>query len=266
MDNLVFIKWGGSLITEKDKPFTVRPNVIGDLSEELAQLIRSNPNTKFVLGHGSGSFGHSVAKHHHTIEGVHSSAGWHGFTEVWHAARTLNNIIMNSLQKTGISCMAFQPSSSFLTKKRQIQENFNLPIERALESKILPVVYGDVVFDEILGGSILSTEDIFNYLAKILFPTKILLAGLEESIWLDFPEKNNGIRKITNADFDLIKNNIGQSASVDVTGGMIEKVQVMLDLITEIPNLKIAIFSGKIKGNITRAFNNQEIGTWIERE
>ena len=266
MDDLVFIKWGGSLITEKDKPLTQRAEVIKDLSLELADLIRDNPTTKFVLGHGSGSFGHSVAKQYHTFEGVHSSAGWQGFTEVWYTARTLNNIIMNSLQKSGIACMTFQPSSSFFTKNRQIQDYFDRPIIRALESKILPVVYGDVVFDEILGGSILSTEDIFNFLAKKLLPSKILLAGLEESIWSDFPEKNNRISKITNANFDLIKKNIGKSTSVDVTGGMIEKVRIMLDLINVIPNLKIAIFSGNTEGNITRAFKNQEIGTWLERE
>ena len=266
MDDLVFIKWGGSLITEKDKPLTQRPDVIMNLSLELADLIWDNPTTKFVLGHGSGSFGHSVAKRYHTFEGIHSSAGWQGFTEVWYAARTLNNIIMTSLQKSGVHCMTFQPSSSILTKNRQIQDYFYLPIIRALESKILPVVYGDVVFDETLGGSILSTEDIFNFLAKKLLPSRILLAGLEESIWLDFPEKNNRIRKITNANFDLIKNNIGKSTSVDVTGGMIEKVRIMLDLINGNPKLKIAIFSGKIKGNITRALINQEIGTWIERE
>jgi isopentenyl phosphate kinase len=162
--------------------------------------------------------------------------------------------------------MAFQPSSSFSTKNRQIQYHFDQPIIRALEANILPVVYGDVVFDETLGGSILSTEDIFYYLAKNLIPAKIILAGLEDSIWLDFPENINAVTKITVSNFDLIKSKIGQSASIDVTGGMIEKVRIMLNLTSQIPKLKIAIISGKVKGNITRAYNNEKIGTWIEPE
>ena len=40
MGDLVFIKWGGSLITDKDRPLTIREGVIKNLSEELAALIQ----------------------------------------------------------------------------------------------------------------------------------------------------------------------------------------------------------------------------------
>ncbi len=41
-------------------------------------------------------------------------------------------------------------------------ESWNLaPITKALRSGLIPVVYGDVVFDQDLGGTILSTEELF---------------------------------------------------------------------------------------------------------
>lgn len=55
----------------------------------------------------------------------------------------------------------------------------------ALANGILPVVYGDVVFDEVRGGTILSTEDLFQHLAHQLHPERVLLAGLEAGVWAD---------------------------------------------------------------------------------
>ena len=117
MNDLVFIKWGGSLITNKNQPMTPRKKIIQELSNELANIIRYHEDTKFILGHGSGSFGHSVAKSYDTRSGVSSPEQWHGFSNVWHAAHELNNMVMNSLFEAGISSLAFPPSSTFLTKK-----------------------------------------------------------------------------------------------------------------------------------------------------
>ena len=266
MNDLVFIKWGGSLITNKNQPMTARKETIQELSLELANIILNHKDTNFILGHGSGSFGHSVAKIHGTRNGIYSPAQWRGFSDVWHAARELNNIIMESLFEAGISSMAFPPSATFSTNNREISKYNFLPLLSALKERILPVIYGDVVFDDEIGGSILSTEDVFFYLAKKLYPSRILLAGLEEAIWLDFPENTNPIKKISLENFDSIQDKIGLSASPDVTGGMIEKVKIMLNLTTEISGLKITIFSGNESGNISRILNNQQIGTCIERE
>ena len=62
------------------------------------------------------------------------------------------------------------------------------PIQSTLENGLLPVIYGDVVFDTDIGGTILSTEDLFFYLAGILKPSRILLAGQDPGVWKDFPE------------------------------------------------------------------------------
>lgn len=40
----------------------------------------------------------------------------------------------------------------------------------ALKAKIVPVIHGDVAFDEELGGTVASTEDIFAYLAREMAP------------------------------------------------------------------------------------------------
>jgi len=125
------------------------------------------------------------------------------------------------------------------------------------------VVFGDTVFDEIRGGTILSTEDLFMSLATALSPERILLAGLEAAVWADFPERTKIVEKITPKSFNEIKHGVGKSAAADVTGGMESKVKQMLDLVEANPEITVQIFSGVEPGNIVRALTGETLGTLI---
>ena len=62
MSELVFLKLGGSLITNKARRDTAQHAIINRLSVEIASARSYNPNLQILLGHGSGSFGHMAAK------------------------------------------------------------------------------------------------------------------------------------------------------------------------------------------------------------
>jgi isopentenyl phosphate kinase len=133
----------------------------------------------------------------------------------------------------------------------------------ALASGIVPVIFGDTVFDEVRGGTILSTEDLFMYLAGALQPNRILLAGLEAAVWEDFPARTKKVEKITPVSFNEIKAGVGKSAAADVTGGMESKVQQMLELVEAHPDLTVQIFSSDQPGNLVRALSGETLGTLI---
>lgn len=266
MNELIMVKWGGSLITEKDKPFTPRMEIIQSLAKQIKKLQEIKPDLKIILGHGSGSFGHAVASKYKTRNGVKTEEDWIGFSQVWHAARSLNFIVTQALHDQGLPAVTFSPSSFISSLNGKGFEFFQFPFERALSSNILPVIHGDVIFDHLLGGTILSTEDIFLFLSDYFQPQKILLAGIEDYIWADFPEKKFPIKSITPRNFEDIKTKIGESSSVDVTGGMIEKVKLMIDLVKQYPDTKISIFSGLSSDCLIREVLGEPSGTLIEME
>jgi len=136
-------------------------------------------------------------------------------------------------------------------------------LRMSLAAGIVPVIHGDVVYDEIRGGTILSTEDLFGHLAKALNPERILLAGLESAVWEDFPARTKKIEKITPKNFEEVSAGVGKAAGADVTGGMESKVRQMLNLVQEIPGLTVQIFSGDEPGNIARALTGEISGTLI---
>jgi isopentenyl phosphate kinase len=280
MKELIFLKLGGSLITDKTQPYTPRLDVIEDVALQISTAIKNHPDMRLVLGHGSGSFGHVAASEYRTREGFVPRASplihrerdtteenyWKGFAEVWYQASGLNRFVMKALNKVNVPSVALPPSANVIASDGQVTIWETTAIRMALAAGLVPVIYGDVTFDEVRGGTILSTEDLFGFLARALNPERILLAGLESAVWEDFPARTRKIETITPQSFQDIKAGVGKADGADVTGGMESKVTQMLELVQQNPELKIQIFSGTEPGSILRAITGETLGTWISAE
>jgi isopentenyl phosphate kinase len=260
-NSLIFLKLGGSLITDKQTPRTHRQAIIDRLVEEIGIARQNNPDLRILLGHGSGSFGHSSGIKYGTRDGVQTKEEWIGFAEVWHDAACLNQIVTETLIRAGIPVIVFPPSSAITTSNRSIISWDITPIENAINRNLVPVVFGDVVFDQSIGGTILSTEDLFVYLAAELTPARILLAGRDPGVWEDYPECTSVLPRITPSDLPGLEGKLGDSSAPDVTGGMASKVKQMLQLVEKNPGLKILIFSGEEPGVTSEVISGESHGT-----
>lgn len=260
---LVFLKLGGSLITDKDRPHTARRRLIRRLAEEIRLALSEKPEIRLLLGHGSGSFGHVPAARHGTRNGVKTREEWLGFVEVWREARALNQIVIEECQCAGLPVIAFPPSATHISDNRQ-GSNAGIPmIESALLAGLIPLVNGDVVFDRKTGGSILSTEEVFYFLTTALSPDRVLLAGYEKGVYRDFGRRTDVIGAITPESYKMESTVAGESASVDVTGGMQKKVNLMVQLASLHPGLCVQIFSGRKPGVLQKVILGERIGTRI---
>ncbi|MBI5933338.1 MAG: isopentenyl phosphate kinase family protein [Chloroflexi bacterium] len=281
MTELTLLKLGGSLITDKDTPYTPRLDKLKELADEIASFWTSG--RPLILGHGSGSFGHAAAKEYGTRDGIPTPAPlgasrhfpqmrsiwgkteggryWKGFAEVWFQASQLNRFVMEALRAAGLPAIALAPVSAVTAHEIRVARWDLTPLRSALAAGLLPVIYGDVIFDEKRGGTILSTEDLFAHLTRELRPGRILLAGLEEGVWEDFPARTRLVSEIGFPSYEAMRAGIGASSSVDVTGGMAAKVGQMFELIQEVPGLTASIFSAEEAGNLSRALAGEAIGT-----
>jgi isopentenyl phosphate kinase len=277
MKELVFLKLGGSLITDKTQPYTPKLDVIEEVALQILKALQADPDLRLVVGHGSGSFGHVAASEYDTRDGfsprpsplIHRERDrteenyWKGFAEVWYQASALNRFVMKALHQMKIPALALPPSANVIASDGKVDIWETTSISMALAAGLVPVIYGDVTFDEVRGGTILSTEDLFGHLARALHPQRILLAGLEAAVWGDFPERTRKVDTITPGTFHEISEGVGKADGADVTGGMQSKVMQMLELVQQNPNIKIQIFSGTEPGNIKRALGGETLGTWI---
>jgi len=262
---IVLLKLGGSLITDKDKPFTARLDKLAELANEIKTALDLNPNLFLILGHGSGSFGHVAAKKHGTRNGVQTNEQWQGFVEVRYQAAELNRYVVKALYEAGLPALPFPPSSSMISDNRKVIHHNVLTIQKALDNHLLPVVQGDVAFDESLGGTILSTEDVFTFLIEQFNCSRILLAGIEAGVWEDFPARTKLTKQIQVSTYEKMRAGIKGSVSTDVTGGMKAKVEEMLALIQKNENLTVQIFSAEESGFLTHALQGENVGTLLTK-
>lgn len=262
-EQIVLLKLGGSLITDKNRPRTLRSKTLARLAQEIASAVDQQPSLRLVLGHGAGSFAHVSAKQHGTRQGVRTAQEWIGFFEVWWDAAVLNRLVVEALKEAGLPAIALPPSAAVIAKDGMVERWDLGPLEAALNAGLLPVIHGDVMFDSFRGGTILSTEDLFSHLALNLHPGRMLLAGMERGVWQDYPDKTRVIPKITPKNAEQLLPTITGSAATDVTGGMQDKVEQCLVLSQSLPGMQILIFSGDEPGTLLEVLFGSSHGTWI---
>ncbi len=261
--SLTFLKLGGSLITDKQQALTAQSATILRLAKEIRSSINEQPDLHLLIGHGSGSFGHGVAVQYQTQAGEKGPGYWQGFAAVWAAARELNQIVIQHLSSQNLPVIAFPPSAGIVASDKILETWDVLPIKLAIEHQLIPIVQGDVVFDIKIGGTIFSTEQVFQHLCKMLQPNRILIAGLEHGVYLDPKKPQEVIPRITPRNFCSIVPAISGAGTADVTGGMLSKVQLMLELIKNHPALEVQIFSGVTPGNVHKVLSGEKLGTLI---
>ncbi len=218
---------------------------------------------RLILGHGSGSFGHAPAKNYGTRQGVHSAVQWRGFAEVWHEAAQLNHLVMDALSAEGLPVIAFPPSAALLAEDGKVFSWDLEPLRAALAAGLMPVVYGDVVFDRLRGGTIFSTENLFEHLAPVFHPSRVLLAGIEPGVWADYPVCQRILPVITPEKLTELWPNLQGSQATDVTGGMASKVLQSIHMVQNLPGLEVLIFSGESEGALAQVLLGKSSGTRI---
>lgn len=260
LDELVFIKLGGSLITDKMTPKAARPDVIRRLAEEIALVKNQQPNLRLLIGHGSGSFGHYAASQYQVRAG--NLADWMGYAVTSAVVQELDALVVRALCEVGIPAVAVQPSASAICRKGELAYLQHEVIGLLLEHQAVPVVFGDVAVDREQGCTIISTEQIFAYLAPILRPGRIILAGHQPGVFSANPQVDSRAQLIAELDGTTIKrlgSALSGAGSIDVTGGMSSKVLVMQGLLAKLPELDIRIISGEKPGTLSQAVLHPEI-------
>lgn len=255
------IKLGGSLVTDKLVAKSFRRAVVQQIAAQLAMLFAHDDGRRVVLGHGSGSFGHVVAQQYRTAQGVSSADERLGMARVGAVAAELSGLILEELLAAGLPALRFPPSALLMTRDRRIDWLETRPLQSALEQGSLPLVHGDIALDSLVGGTIVSTEAVFAALVKPLGVSEIILLGEVAGV-LD--DRGMVIPRITPETFPALKPLLGGASGIDVTGGMLHKVQAMIELVARQPGLTITIADGRRKGILLDLLlHRREIGTRI---
>ncbi|MCY4147018.1 MAG: isopentenyl phosphate kinase [Chloroflexi bacterium] len=238
----ILIKLGGSLVTDKLVANSFRRDMVRQIAAQVATLFANADGRRLVLGHGSGSFGHVAARRYRTLQGVVSAKERLGMARVGAVAAELSGLILAELLAAELPALRFPPSALLTTRDRRIASLETRPLLSALQQGSLPLVHGDVALDSQVGGAIVSTEAVFAALVEPLDVSEIILLGEVAGV-LD--DDGMVIPRITPATFPALKPWLGGASGIDVTGGMLHKVQAMVELVARQPGLTVTIADGR---------------------
>jgi isopentenyl phosphate kinase len=264
---VILLKLGGSLITDKRRPDTVRSDVLERLAAEISEALgaaRTEGGTvRLVLGHGSGSYGHAAAARY----GVHQGLGspeqtadrLPGIPATQERAAALHRLVLDALTAESLVPFSIAPSSALVAASGRPVRFAAEPVALALRAGLLPVVYGDLVMDREQGCAICSTETVFLALSEALaehgFSTaRALWAGATPGV-LDAAGRT--IEKVAPEDADDASAAAREAAGTDVTGGMAHRLDAALALARRgVPSL---IFDATVPGNVAAALRGLSV-------
>ena len=243
MNKPIFVKLGGSVLTDKNAPESLATATLHNVAQTIAAHRSQQPTTALLVGHGGGSFGHYWAEKYRTADGITHAESWWGVARVADAMARLNRAVVGALLDAALPAVGIQPMAAALAAGGQIQRIGHEQIALLLHSGVLPVIYGDVLLDSEQGCTIASTESLFAALVPYLQPTRMILVG-EAAVFERDPRHNPNARAIGLIDrrnYADVLARLGGSHGVDVTGGMRAKVAAMWQLAATAPDLEIVI-------------------------
>lgn len=220
------LKLGGSVITRKEGWREADLKTIEQLAKVVVRAWKKSERD-WVLVHGAGSFGHPLVVKYCINDGVKNSAQKLGFAITHEACSELSVLMTSALNTEGAPAISIPPSMIITSKNKRIHSFNTKIIDDYLQSGYLPVLFGDMVPDLDLGGSVCSGDQIISYLGRKA--DRIILSTNVDGV-LD--EKGNVIPMITSENFTEVSKHFRESKTADVTGAMAGKIKELLELET----------------------------------
>ncbi|MBN2330368.1 MAG: hypothetical protein JXC85_01005 [Candidatus Aenigmarchaeota archaeon] len=233
MQDLILLKIGGSICTEKTKgEFRVKAKTVERIASEIEEA-RGQKGFRLIVVNGAGPFGHVNVTEYDIDDGLSTPRDFQGFVKTVCDCSYVNYMVSEALRKKGLLAFPY-PSSSVIMQARKRIVSFSIdPIKRLWDADdgIIPVMNGTMVPDSVLKGSVVGGDAVIEYLADLLKPKLVIFAVDVDGIHASDPNHDKRaslIGTITKENFHEFRNGISGSSNTDVTGGMLGKVERLL--------------------------------------
>ena len=227
MDQLTILKLGGSAITDKTRECTADIPAIQHIADQLIEY-----NLPFIIVHGGGSYAHPFVTESGLEKGLQNRSQLRSISETEFYLSQLTRIICASLLLRGKLPVPFHPMSFVTFDNGKVKRIMLDPIRKALQSRLAPLLHGDLVFDESQGIGVLSGDRIASLVGLRLGASRVLLGSDVDGVYSRNPKTFPGatlIAEVTPGNFRSVLR-ASRGPSGDATGGMGEKVRQALQL------------------------------------
>lgn len=227
MDRVSIVKLGGSAITDKARDCTPDIPTIQHTANQLADY-----DLPLVLIHGGGSYAHPIVTRSGIGGGLRNRSQLRSVSETEFYLGQLTRIICASLLLRNRLPVPLHPMSFATLDRGEVKKILLDPIRKALSAGLIPLLHGDLVFDESRGIGVLSGDRIASLIGSRLGASRVLFGCDVEGVYSANPKRVPNaslIPEVTSENFRAAID-ASRTPSGDATGGMGEKVRQALRL------------------------------------
>jgi len=260
---LAVLKLGGSLLTDKTKPYTLRTNVLASVAREISECMESSLIQSLVLLHGVGSYGHPPVLEYKLHKGFQSKDQLLPLSKTQYTVNEFRLIIVKQLQAAGIPVNLMHPSSAVTSEKMKMTRYFLEPLKGYLSIGMVPLLGGDIIYDTTMGFSVGSADQLAAIIAHEFETKRLIFATDVAGIYEGDPKADPHavlLEEINLNETDQILSRMGKSQMVDASGGMKQKLRTLSICRDKIKRgLEVGIISMMEHGNLKAFLNREEI-------
>lgn len=261
MPKLLVIKAGGSIITNKNSQQPeLRHEIVTHISEQI-KIIIDHGDYQIILVHGAGSFGHPLAKKYHLGQGFVQEQARFGFAETVNKMLELNQQIVAKFLEMQIKAISLPPHSFIWAKSKSAFSLDTRLLEKYLIENFTPILFGDMILDEVKGCSILSGDTLVGLLAKKLQAKKVIFLSDVDGVFNHNPKFDKTAKRIPFINDTNLKRvivSLQTSNKTDTTGEMRGKI---LAIKNHLKNIEVYIASGFEKNVLKKIIDGGQGGT-----
>jgi isopentenyl phosphate kinase len=213
----VVVKLGGSAITDKSRTSTPRLEVIHNAIKEIASF--SGP---LVLLHGGGSFAHPFVSTAALKNGFRQKSQLASVSEIELNLDQLTRIIGVGLLLRHRPFVPLAPMSFMTLRRGRVGRSFLDPITAALRLGLIPLIHGDIAFDELRGCGIVSADRIASLLGQKIGTSRALFGSDVDGLYDGNPKTSSKaeiIAEVNRSNYTRVLKSLKPSKG-DATGGM----------------------------------------------
>lgn len=143
-----------------------------------------------------------------------------------------------------------------IDNNKLILENYE-PIKSLMDIGIMPILFGDVIVDRNKGFDICSGDQIMGVIVDVFKPEKVIFVSDVDGLFTKDPKTNNDAELIEVVTESTIKDINPEFSVCDVTGGIIGKIESMLNIYGK--SKECILVNGTVPGRLMSLLNGENV-------
>ncbi len=260
-EDILILKLGGSLLTDKSKVNKLREAILREVAVEIKDCIDLGLIKSLVIIHGVGSFGHPLVLKYNLHKGFRSKDQLISMSKTQQIVNELRKTIAITFTEEGVPINLMHASSMVVGDRMVITDYAFESLKGFLSLSMVPLIGGDMMYDKSMGFSVCSGDHFAVVLSRVFHAKHLIFATDVSGVYDKDPKLGENPKLLREININQIEQFLNdKTTKTDASGKMKGKLLSLTSIKDRIKEgLEVAIFSMAEKGTLMKYLRGDKI-------